>query len=323
MSDPRETATGAEAVRIRAAGWILARQTQAWGEAEQAAFDAWRAESPANRLEYLRLEAAWGRAHRLEALRRPVAEDAAPIKRRFAPVLLKGTAALVLLGIVAVGANSYLRQPDVKTYATAIGRHETVALKDGSTIDLNTDTVLHVADGARGRTATLDHGEAFFQIHHDAARPFVLSVAGRRITDLGTKFVVRSEGAKLQVTLLEGSARFESSSPRAISTVLVPGDVIVATGEFVSVSKKPERQITEELGWRRGVLVFDNTTLADAAAELNRYNREKIVVTDPAAAKLSIVGAFPATDEQALVNTAQQVFGLHVTKYGGAIVISR
>jgi transmembrane sensor len=323
MSDPRETATGAEVVRIRAADWILARQTQAWGEAEQSAFDTWIGESPANRLAYLRLEAAWNRAHRLAALRRPAPEETARGKRRFAPLLLKGMAALAMLGILVAAAGIYLHQPIVKTYATSIGHHQTIALKDGSTIDLNTDTVLHVADDVRGRTATLDRGEAFFQIRHNAARPFILSVAGHRITDLGTKFLVRSQGAKLQVTLLEGSARFESASPRAISTVLMPGDVVVATGEFVSVSKKPTQQIAEELGWRRGILVFDNATLADAAAELNRYNREKIVVTDPAAARLSIVGSFPATDVQALVNTAQQVFGLHVTKYDGAIVISR
>ena len=51
-----------------------------------------------------------------------------------------------------------------------------------------------------------------------------------------------------------------------------------------------------ELGWRRGVLVFDNTTLADAAIEFNRYNRQKLVIADPAAARLTIDGTFQTTD---------------------------
>jgi transmembrane sensor len=330
MIDPgneaRETAIGAEAVRIHAADWILAKRTAGnWGEADQAALEAWLAESLAHRLAYLRLDAAWGRAHRLEALRRPLHEPAVPRPRRFAPIILRGAGVVAIVGVIAVAAGAYFQQPVMKTYATTIGRRETVALKDGSTVDLNTDTVLHVSDSGNSRTATLDKGEAYFQINHDASRPFVLSVAGHRITDLGTKFVVRDNGARLQVTLLEGRARFESVSPgtRAISTILTPGDVILADGEFVSVSKKPSRQLTDALGWRRGVLVFDNTTLADAASELNRYNRQKIVITDPSVARLAIVGAFPENDVQALTNTAQQVFGLRVAKYGDEIVISR
>jgi hypothetical protein len=44
------------------------------------------------------------------------------------------------------------------------------------------------------------------------------------------------------------------------------------------------------------VLVFDHTTLADAAGEINRYNRAKLIIADPAAARLTIDGTFPTNN---------------------------
>ena len=71
------------------------------------------------------------------------------------------------------------------------------------------------------------------------------------------------------------------------------------------------------------MLVFKHTTLADAAAEFNRYNREKLVIADPAAAKLTIDGTFPTNDVGAFTDAAQTIFGLQVKNHGDEIVISR
>ena len=76
-------------------------------------------------------------------------------------------------------------------------------------------------------------------------------------------------------------------------TMLTPGDVVIATAEFDVRDAETVRTLTSELGWRRGVLVFEHTTLADAAAEFNRYNREKLVIADTAAGRRTIGGTFP------------------------------
>ena len=127
-----------------------------------------------------------------------------------------------------------------KTFSTPVGGRQILTLTDGSRIELNTDTVLRVALGKDHRTVWLDKGEAYFQVKHDAARPFVIYTNGRRITDLGTKFLVRADQGRLEVALLEGRVRLDAATdqPQAM-TVLTAGDDAVAVGNTTSVPRNP------------------------------------------------------------------------------------
>jgi transmembrane sensor len=68
--------------------------------------------------------------------------------------------------------------------------------------------------------------------------------------------------------------------------------------------------------------MFDHTTLAEAVAEFNRYNRQKIVIADPQIAKLEIGGTFPSDDVKLFGRAAHIALGLNVEERGNTIVIS-
>ncbi|HSZ74173.1 MAG TPA: FecR domain-containing protein [Rhizomicrobium sp.] len=319
MSDiARASSLNAAEIRTCAAAWLERRDGDDWIEADQAELDTWLAQSLDHRVEYWRLEAAWKRADRLGALRSANGEKARSSFVRKAGIAI--VAALVLVGVISVAASIYLAQPTEKTYATAIGGHQAITLADGTHIELNTDTVLH----ARGRTIALERGEAFFEVKHDAAHPFTVTASGHRVTDLGTKFLVRDEGGHLEVALMEGRARFESTDAgmQPHSAVLSPGDDVVATANSMSVMRKSTHELAGELGWRQGVLVFDHTTLAAAATEFNRYNSSKLVIAD-AAARLTVVGTFRSNDIAAFADATQALFGLHIVHRGDETVITR
>jgi transmembrane sensor len=103
----------------------------------------------------------------------------------------------------------------------------------------------------------------------------------------------------------------------------MPGDVAVATANSLSVMKKPEKAMTSELGWRRGVLIFRHASLAEAAAEFNRYNRRKLVVEDAAAARLTIDGTFQADNIDDFTRLAQLVLGVRAEDRGSEIALMR
>ena len=69
--------------------------------------------------------------------------------------------------------------------------------------------------------------------------------------------------------------------------------------------------------------VFRHTTLADVAAEFNRYNRQKIVIADSAAGSHVINATLPANDVGAFARMAQNFLGLSVEYRDDAVVISR
>jgi transmembrane sensor len=275
---------------------------------------------------YVRLETAWNRTNRLVAMRKPAADETAAEPRRAASIFLKITAMLIVVGALGAAVATYILSPREQVFATTMGSHKTVKLADGSQIELNTDTLVRAKMTAAQRTVWLDRGEAYFQVRHDSKHPFVLMAGNQRVTDLGTKFLVRRETGKLEVDVIQGSVRFETAvndSTQTRSALLVPGNIAVATEQSIVVTRKPPQILADRLGWRRGVLVFDHTTLGDAVADFNRYSRQKLVIADSGVARLTIDGTFPTNDVELFARVARDILGLHIENRKDEIVIAR
>lgn len=324
MSGEEGALTQATAAEQIASGWLERRHFSGWSDGDHTAFEAWLSQSPSNEVAYLRLEAAWNRTERLAALRvsAPERTDApATRKRAMTGGLVAAFTAVILAGL---GAGFLLSGPGEKTYATALGGRQIIHLADGSQIDLNTDTVLRTRFGAHQRLVVLEKGEAYFQVKHDASRPFTVVAGAHRMTDLGTKFLVHRADARLEVAVVEGLVRFETADgPDKSPGMLRPGDTAVATANSISIMRKSATQLANELSWRQGVIVFDHTTLAEAADQINRYNGKKLIIADADAGRLMIGGTFPVNNVKAIAEAAQDSFGLRIENRGDEIVISR
>jgi len=319
----------AEEIEAQAAAWLQHRRYWAWTDADQAELERWLEEATAHYVAYWRLDAGLGRAERLAALQSAPAEakagEPATLSREWLfPVLMRIAATLAIAVAVGLGA-TYLMRPKDRTFSTPVGGHETVRFSDGSQIELNTNTILRARMTSDQRVVWLDKGEAYFQVKHDAMHPFIVIAGDRRITDLGTAFVVRRDPGKLKVAVVQGRVWLdEPNQPRTQqSAMLTAGDVATATASGMLVRKDTARDISSGLSWRQGVLVFKYARLADAAAEFNRYNSQKLVIADPSVAKLTIYGAFPTGNVELFSRVVRDVLGLQVRNNGQQIVISR
>jgi len=314
----------ADIAQAAAAAWLERRERGSWTSADQADFDTWLAQSPAHVVAYLRLEDVWARANRLKSLDRP------KMQRFLSATRWSRVTRMAAVLVLAVGAgwwaiHTYPSAPQDAVYATDVGQRESLQLADGSQIELNTDTVLRVSRGEGAKTVTLVKGEAYFDIKHNAQRLFIVKSGDDRVVDLGTKFLVRRNTDHLKVAVFEGSARLDAKGPGAAmqSAVLMPDDVAVASGGTLSVTRKPSQTARDDMAWRRGELVFRYTTLADAAAEFNRYNQKKIVVRDAQIAQLEIGGTFGMHDVAQFSRLAHHLLGVQVTDTGTDIILSR
>jgi len=323
MSDAAENS--AHDIQMAASRWVIARRAgEAWNADDQARLDSWLDQSTAHRVAFWRADQAWNRTFRVAALKgAPPAFSSRNLAGMFPVMALRVAASLVVIaGLGAAGAY-LMRGPEYATYRTPIGGRETLRLSDGSQIELNTNTVLRFSRRAGQREVILDRGEAYFQVKHDAAHPFVVLADGRRITDIGTKFLVRGESGRLEVALLEG--RVLLSAPHGIdapSADLTAGTVAIATASDTSITKRPLQSLRDALSWRDGMLVFHHTTLAAACAEFNRYNSTRLIA-GPEAATLTIDGTFRANDVEAFTETAEDVLRLHATREDGKTILSR
>jgi|HubBroStandDraft_2_1064218.scaffolds.fasta_scaffold49616_2 transmembrane sensor len=322
MSSPHISSATAQQIKEQAASWFARNVCEPLPDGERAEFDAWIGQSTAHKLAYWRLDAGWQRSERMAALQHGRAEAVSKARGLWPWVARIGGGFAAALAVAIFGFN-YFQGSDAKTFATAVGGHEVLKLADGSIVEMNTDTVLRVAETSSERTVTLDRGEAFFSIKHSATHPFVVIAGPHRIVDLGTQFVVREDEMKLEVILVQGRAQLKTGRQTEPGLVLAPGDVAIATATELSVVRKAPQELNADLGWRRGVLTFDNTPLADVAVEFNRYNRTKLVVADTSAAKIDIGGTFKADDVTAFAEVAKGLLKLQVQKRGDNIVISR
>lgn len=336
-----------------AAAWLARLDRDGWSAQTRAELEAWLDAATEHRVAYLRLHAAWDESGRLAALGAgwpspeppprghwraafgPARDPAARAPQRAASARGRrtawiGGAVAATLALALLSGLAWMRfeQPVETTYRTAMGDLRAVPLPDGSRITLSSDSTVRVSLGRHERHVVLDRGEAFFEVAKDRSRPFVIEAGERRVRVVGTRFAVRrggDGGAGLRVIVTQGLVQLESgpaADGRARpSTLLPPGSVALASAGGLIVRAGTVADAERALDWRNGFLDFDDTTLAEAVGEFNRYNRRKLVIADPAAGALRIGGHFRWSNVDAFVRLLELGFPVRAETRGDAVVL--
>lgn len=328
-------------IELCAAEWLARREFGAWADDDEAALQGWLAADTTHRVAFLRLQAAWAESDRLRALAAgwrqagppprgywtTPAGDCIELVPRVSPcrARLPRIAAVAMLVIACtlatgLGWRGYDRVDSVQ-YRTALGATDTLPLADGSQATLASDSRIEVRLSRRQRHVALAQGEAFFSVAKDPGRPFVVAAGGHDVVAVGTRFSVRCDGSDLRVVVTEGTVRLESRGATRPAALLPAGSVALVRHDDVLVRSVPLEDAEHMLDWRQGLLAFRDTTLADAAAEFNRYNARKLVIGDPAAGALRIGGSFRADNTAAFVRLLEQGFPLRVEDRSERIVL--
>ena len=314
MNQPSPSDTSQSAVDQQALDWF-ARRERSLNSEEAAQFEAWLALGPAHRAAYARWHGDWQRldtlpAAGIEQLRRQLAADqaaaSAPVSaaRRGWLAALGPQAALATLALCASGGGylawQHWQQQPVYTasFASERGQQQAVTLPDGSMLRLDTATRIAVTLYRQRREVRLLEGQAVFQVHGDAARPFDVLAGAVRITVVGTRFSVRHTPGTgsvddVRVEVEEGRVRVARASTAggAPFVTLGAGQRIAAdrAGRLGEVQRVTQNGIAP---WREGRVNFDDTPLAEVLAEFARYRYTGLVVRDARVAQLRVSGSF-------------------------------
>ncbi len=244
------------------------------------------------------------------------------------PWLLASVAASLMVAIVYLWGMHTPGGP--VTFSTSIGGFQRIVLEDRSVIVLNTDSEVRVALTPHLRRVELVRGEAIFEVAHDALRPFIVSAGRTAVRAVGTRFDVRRLGDSVEVTVDEGKVAVGEpsllGSKGDLLTFRVPliaaGQSALASGDGVQLKQIPTREMARKLAWQNQMLEFDSDTLADVAAQFNRYNARQLVITDPSLATLRIGGFFRPTNLDAFIKVLQSDFGIRVNPDGNRLLLA-
>jgi transmembrane sensor len=264
-SDPLEQL---DPVAREATRWFVALHEDPSDTSQRLAFEAWRSANAENGAAYDRLQRLWGASGHLPSLAQPESG----LDRR---TILRGAGGLALAGVMLAGTGRILIGPHpLADYATGAGERRTVALADGSSIDLSTRSAISLSFTSRERRIRLHDGEAWFKVARDPARPFIVESAGGTVTALGTAFAVASDDAGALVTVTEHSVRVRASGR---SRDVHAGQSCRYGAEGPAVPKMSD---ATNLAWRQGRLVFISRPLGEVAAELDRWHAGKTWIMD-------------------------------------------
>ena len=319
-----------DSLRETAAHWRERASDDGASAETRGALNSWLAQSPEHTRAYRSIERAWSTL-RSAAENPAILELRQEAARRLPPAASTDHGQLrwvaVALIMLFLGASLWIIAPRAgfsiawlksepqtaipQTYATMVGDRLTIALDDGSHVTLNTATQLDVALSKKARTVRLVHGQALFEVAKDASRPFVVQTQNHRFIAVGTAFDVHIETDQVKLTMLEGTVRAEGIEPGGNDrTTVTAGQQLIATAHaHVQVHRiNPEH----ETSWRRGQAIFENTRLAEAIDELNRYSTRHIVLGDAKLADLRISGTFDTGRTSAFVEAMTAYFPIEI-----------
>jgi transmembrane sensor len=310
-----------QGVRREAAAWIARLHDEQQGANLNAAFQKWICESDEHRRAFDRMTHAWEQAGKIRLRARDEFQSIrAPQSYRFFP-----WAALAATLVLVIGTAVYYSHDNA--LVTGVGQQRVRVLEDGTRVVLNTDTRIEVNYDKSLRRVRLVRGEAWFEVAKRPTWPFVVNVDDQEIRALGTSFIVRHDDVQdFSVTLVDGrisvtpipkSDREASQAPR----ILIPGERLTAAPHQEPAVDRPE--LSRVTAWQHGRVEFEETPLAEAATEMNRYNTRHVKIVDPEVARLRIGGVFRAADSAEFVKVVTAAFALQAEQNGADIVLSR
>lgn len=226
---------------------------------------------------------------RMHANLRSRQEQYKPVKRfgwiqRFA-AWSSAAAAVVLVGFLLWTNGHKPTGSNVRLVTAPLGKTVRVNLPDGSHIWLNAGSVLSYPAAFKGKTreVVLREGQAFFDIAHDTAKPFIVHAKTLDITVLGTSFDVKAykNDRDIKVTVKTGKVGVQMrDKPGQPALMLLPAEQAV-------VPEKTQKILVNEISkpaiapWKDNRLVFEDELLVEVLHALERKYNQHIVIEKP------------------------------------------
>ncbi|MFI5239428.1 MAG: FecR family protein, partial [Gemmatimonadales bacterium] len=171
-------------------------------------------------------------------------------------------------------------------------------------------------------------GPAYFDVVHDAARPFIVHTSNAIARDVGTRFVVSAypESHDTRVVVSDGAVALRPTSEDAshgIADVLLTGGHLgqLRSGDRVATTRRVDPALYT--AWIKGELVFHDVPLSDAVAELRRWYAVNVVLGDTSLRSMPISASFAGESFNEAMSVFTTVLPLRTVRRGNVVTLYR
>ena len=314
-------------VQKEAINWFVRLRSDEATEQDRAELAAWLTLSESHQAAYDLVKLRWASLDVLESDVAPELSTHTQYDRPLRATLIRWGSAAAMLAVVMVSA--WLVFDTNLTYKTAVGEQRRVLLADGSSVHLNTNTVVQVDMSTDHRKIFLKKGEVLCDVSENPDRPFTVVAGETEVVALGTLFSVYRASGNTRVTVVEGrvsvranSSRLDNASSRQM--VVNRGEqAIVPSVPSIAQSTIPIVKPIISPEWDKGLLVFDQTPLDEVVDEISRYFPGELHLGSDVPEQ-PVTGTFKLRDRNVLLETLSESYSLSVVELNGTtLLVSR
>jgi transmembrane sensor len=217
--------------------------------------------------------------------------------------------------------------------ATRRAQRTTIQLADGTRIMLNVDSRLRYPQsyGASSRDVYLD-GEAYFEVSHNAQKPFVVHTRSGLAEDIGTAFVVRAyaEDSSIRVVVTSGKVALHAtpSSPQQHPVTTASAPILLSAGDLGRVRTDGALAVQHDvstspyIAFTEGRIAFDDVPVRDALRQLARWYDLDFQLTDSASTRHRITASFRGESPEKVIAFIAFTLKAQYEQYGRTVVFS-
>lgn len=164
-------------------------------------------------------------------------------------------------------------------------------------------------------------GEAYFDVAHEAGRPFAVRAGGLVARDLGTQFTVRAypEDVGARVVVREGRVAVRTASPGGPEQVVDPGQLgrVAASGVLIV----EPADTAASFAWTQGRLVFDSIPLREALPQLGRWFDLDFRLADSAMGDIPLTASLRTQPTADVLDNLAASLGMRRRQHGRTVIL--
>jgi ferric-dicitrate binding protein FerR (iron transport regulator) len=199
---------------------------------------------------------------------------------------MKAAAILLLPVIIAAGLLLTNKRnmrvipngPVSSTIYAPLGARTSFILPDGTTGMLNSGSSLSYSQPFNNNRQVNLEGEAWLDVKHDEANPFLINAANSVVRVLGTSLNVSAYSSEnyIEVVLAKGKVEFLNKDNNEIASMIPSQRLVFRDGHISSSYTDPGKYTS----WTEGKLVFRGDPMEEVARRLERWYNIRVVIKD-------------------------------------------
>jgi transmembrane sensor len=326
--------TGAQNDIDAAIDWLVRLQGPSVTDGDWAAFDAWLSSSADNAQAYdkvLAFDQEFGLLTRsierdaFEPARTPPTLTGVIIPFRASRRVALWSAGGALAAAFVAGAVLVpMYGPGAAretVYSTGIGERKTIALEDGTRVDLNAASRITVRFERGERHVTMGDSQAYFDVAKDPKRPFFIDAGDTQVRVVGTAFDVRRRDGEVAVAVQRGLVEVRPTTDHGAAPYRLKPGMGLSHVEGQAGAQVSTVATEEILGWREGRLIYRDQPLSAIAADMNRLFDRPVKLGDARAASMRLSGVLIVDRQDAMIGRLSNLLPVQATTTSEAVVI--